>query len=625
MFCENCGGKIAANEARFCPHCGHPVTRTEPERGGTRGMIVTDNGGGKAPAHFLEKIRTAPASLSRAQKAIIGGVAGVAVVAILVVLVIGLIPSIGGGKEPVLMVESGALIYYDGLSDEEGIVLDMDYGELDSYDGHEASATAYISSQAQFSEDGNSLFYPTGEANSGDTYDLMHADLKKAKKDKHYTAKLVASDVMSFAVVGDTVVYSQMETDRTGNGTDYNYPIGYYSISEETSVQIADDFSNNLKYGVWYVSADGKYILYGEDEALYFHDTTTGRSKCIAADAYVTYCTSDLTEIVYSVDDDVYLATTDEGEIVGTENLFTVPLDDVYVESANESYVCFSGEDSSGDYVNGIYKDGITTTYDTYGTVTTIRPLGVNVKSSDKNVMTKYGKEDVWGYRVDYENNEFYIMGSDMEFFKSSADGGIGGFAWDSDNEIMYITVSDYDDGDGYSCDLYAYTFEEGSVVDEKLIATGCADRLYYDSGSRALFYYDDYDAENSEGTLCMVYCGEFQSEILENAYVGYWSECGLYFNSANSCVLCWADADGVTGTLYALDTDAPIIASQLGTKVNMRSWGVYDDDIVFIGNYSTKNGGTLFSYDGKEITRERENVMAVITDSNRYTYLPYF
>lgn len=647
MYCEHCGQKMAAPDAAFCEHCGQPVSQATAEKAGLNIKVTGEKvkeklkdidlseakkvkdkvtKKGKAVLSDARNLKKATKPLSKKAKTIIGGVAGVVVVAVLLFV---LIPKLGIGKEPILVVEDGALVYYDNISDEEGIVIDANYGDLRySDEAAIASDIAALSCYAQFSEDGNYVFYLTGDSTYTWTHDLMQVDLKKAKKDgQRYAAKLIASDVEEFSVAGDTVLYEQQEKNTDSEGSSYTYPVGFYSIKDNANYQLTDNRSWSDYFDEVCISADGKFILYGEDDALYFYDATTHQRKSLAANAAMSWCAEDLSEIVYCTEDKVYLATTEAGEILGTECLFTVPLDDPYIYYADKTMVSYWGYNSNGEDVSGIYKDGITTTLSGESGIMPLKWTS-SVKSSDINISSILGDSEVWGIEFECEGDQgdsVNILDSNLQSYETSVSGndcfGISGYAWDHDRNIIYVCFELYNDNN-CSYDLYAYTMEDGTITGEKLIATDCADQICYDSGSQCLFYYDDYDEENARGTLCAVFDGEYQCDLVRNAYVESWSLEGLQFNSENAYVLCWADVEDRVGTLYALDMSADSPAVSLGTNVNMDSWGVYDDKIMFIGNYNEKNGGTLFSFDGKEIARERENVMAVITDTTRYSYL---
>lgn len=640
MYCEHCGRKIAATDAAFCEHCGQPVSQSAVEKTGLNIMAsgeklkeklkdvdlseakkVKDKltTKGKAVLSDAKNLKKTAKPLSKKAKRIIGGAAGVVVLAVLLIV---LIPMLGIGDEPILIVEDGALVYYDNISDEEGIVIDANYGDLDYADEDNiASSVAALSCDAQFSEDGNHVFYLTG--GSAYVHDLMQVDLKKAKKDgQRYATKLIASDVTEFSVVGDTVIYEQEEKNTNSDGNSYYaYPLGFYAINDNANYQLTDDRSWSEYFDDFCISADGNFILYRDDDALYFYDTTTHQRKSLAANAAVSWCTEDLSEIVYCTEDKVYLATTEDGEILNTECLFTVPLDNPYIYYADKTMVSYQGVNNSDEWVSGVYKDGITTTLSDEGGVLPLNWI-TGVKSSDINMSSKLGNSDIWGIEFDDEKGVVNILDSNLQSYKTTVSSDyISGYAWDYDHNIIYICFECYGDN-GWTYDLYAYTMEDGTITGEKLIATDCADQICYDSGSRCLFYYDDYDEENDRGTLCAVFDGEYQYDLVRNAYVESWSLEGLQFNSANAYILCWADVENDVGTLYALDMDASSPAILLGSDVNVDSWGVYGDKIMFVGNYNKKNGGTLFSFDGKEVARERENVMAIITDTTRYSYL---
>lgn len=621
MYCEHCGKKISSENASFCGYCGQPVRGSSEDLIGEDAMSF-DEITEEQPAH-------SPQFKLKIMMALIGAIAGIALVA---VLLIQLIPLLKEQNDPILTVEDGALVYYDGLSDEEGITVDADYGVFGDFNEVDATEAAYRSCEAQFSEDGNYLYYLADR-------DLMQIDLKALqKKGRREATTRIASDISDFSVYGDKVVYTTCFSFEFWGFGAYAYVpeeergndfIGYYDVSENQTYTITNyPYSPaTIAPGGCAVSEDGKYILYGEDNSVYLYNTSTHSVDTVARGAVVYHCSRDLRNIVYESDGKVYSVTLENGEVEDSECIFELSQDDVEVKYADNTMVLYSGEDYDGTEITGIYKDGITTTYREANTMTFLIPLNWsnNLTSDIKYPLSELGESELWGVKL--QRDKTYMIDSNFQLYETSFVAEyINSFAWDDDHSILYVCFEVYDedaDTDSYySNELYAFTMENGTIIDETHIATNCYDRICYAPASQSLFYYDDYDVMNGCGTLCAIVYGEFRYELVENAYAEYDSLEGLQFNTTNSYILCWADVSDRVGTLYALDMEAPDPVTTLGTHVNMDSWGVYDGKILYIDNYSPKYGGTLCSFDGSSVERERENVMAVITDCTRYTYL---
>lgn len=611
MYCENCGHKITTPDAVFCPNCGGPIPQTAED---------TENAGLWAVKEFTHKavqgdaasdVRNRKASskpLSKKALALIGGAAGVVVILVLLLI---MIPVLSTGKEPILVIENGSLVYYEDISSEEGIIIEGIYGLNNEAD------TDLLARFAQITEDKTHVFYF-----SSDGEDLMLADLSQLKKNGLGTAKkTIASNWVCFEIIGNSALYS-VENESTGS-----YSLEYYSTPEDTNYRISTEccpFSFFLRneigdsYPEYLISENGRYILYGEYNGIYLYDTQVHQKKAIAGAGYLIYYTEDFSQIMYALGDSVYLTGVDDGEIVSEEYVFSAPLNETELIYGDPTAIIYEGYDSDYNYVGGVYKDGLSITLD--DNIDGIIPLGMATSIEYSfpflSSVTGGGITGFVGFGEDG------LLDSNFQSFSTNL-GYADNVVWDPDHQILYVCFRNRD-ADRY--DLYAYTMVDGTITEEKLIATNCDDEhIYYDSASKCLFYYVDYDSENDCGTLCGIYDGDRQLELVRNVYIDWSNDIdGLQFDAASGYILCWANVDDYqTGDLYVLDMDRETPVTFLESNVNINSWGVYDGDLLFIGNYNT--GGTLFRFDGKDVTRERENVAGIITGASKYSYVSLF
>lgn len=614
MYCGHCGKKLEKPDDLYCSYCGNPVHAAAEKQGS-----------GQADAQTLPE--AVPARKKHIWKKWIGIAGGVAVIAVFAVILATLIPKLKPQNEPVVLVEDGALVYYDGLSDEEGITIDPDFGAVADLGSLAASSAAYLSGEAQFSEDGDYLYYLTDG-------DLMQVDLKQLNKaGRKEAVTQIVSGITDFSVYHGIVVYTtlyRLNYDGYYAGAYIPYEerddefLGYYDVAEDqTYVLTKDPDKYCIQPGGCAVSEDGNYILFGEESTLYLYDTKTHSDCMIAEYAEVFSCTKDLTEIVYREGGSVYRTTLDNGEIENAECVFELEQNSFnHVSYADSTAVLYYEGDGYSETAC-VYKDGLKSSFGGPGTQTFFLPLSwTSVTSDTKYPLSELGNSELWG--VCLSEDKTTLIDSNFHTFEASVVADqVMSFAWDDDHNILYVCFEVYHNGNNgsYSNELYAYTMEDGTIIDETRIATNCYEQICYAPASQSLFYYDNYDSINCCGRLCAVVYGEFRYELVENAYADCGSLDGLQFNSTNSQILCWADVCDRVGTLYALDMDAPAPVTKLGTHVSMDTWGMYEGKILFIDNYSQNHGGTLYSYDGSSVEREREDIMAVISDANRYTY----
>ena len=628
MFCSNCGEKLEPG-AKFCPFCGVIVENEGREKTNKQKL---SSGILKKGIVGLQNVISKAANIKTKIAISLGALIGIV---ILVVVGVQIVKVITKG-DPILIVEDNQLVCIDKL-DGDSVVIDSNFADATSEEL--ALESAALANYIQYSDDGKYGFYLSDFDGDMNTYTLTQIDLEKAMKNgQRMATQRIASHVNPdmIMLVNDTLVYEVSDRSSNSNGDSiYSETLWYYSIENAKSIQLAKDF-NWIQFAGCVVSEDGNTIIYRDGDAIYLYYTPTGQKKSIAVEATVLNCSADLSKIVYSVSgENVYQATIDNGEIINTEQVFSLSTDakveDGYVYYADLSTVFFSNYDED-DYYGGIYRDEQATCYER----TDIYPLQwtAGIRSNSKQILTDIGNSGVIGvqakYAEDSDKATWSLLDDNLNNYTSSSNNNdyVVSYIWDNDHEIIYIVYCHWEDTvEKYR--LYAYQTEQGSIIDEKLISANCSDRVFYDSDLQALFYYDDYDISAGSGTLCAITEGTEQISLVPNAYAReyYWNgivSYGVQFDENTNTVLCWADVDAGVGTLYAIDLSSKQPVTYLGDHVSMSSWCVYEGDILFIGNFEENIGGTLFRFDGKNVSREREDIMGIASDSGRYYYIGF-
>lgn len=620
MYCNECGIRIEDQETLFCPQCGSPVNRgTDP----------------KADKRHKKSKKTRKRK-SHKTLAILLTVLGCLLIVAGAALM--LLPKLLQSTSPLLVVEDNQLIYLDALEDKKGIVLDSKLADVEiveQYSGTTAAASS-LSSCVRYSEDGNYAFYFSDYEPDTGTFSLKQVELSRVKKAGKEAVQTVASHVESpVTIVADTVLYHQWIRDSDSAEERYRTPLQCYSISKGKSNQISEDCSQTVILTAGYaISEDGKTVLFGEAGSeqfsqggnVYLYHVETQEKQPLAKNAVVTHCSEDLGEIIYYTEDGAYRATAENGEILTNECTFSLEEDtelkNGWITYADSTAVIFGGEDQHSAIQCGVYRDGITTTWTGNGGL--LLPLNVMVRTDSKFPWAETGNTMIGGVDVDLEAEKTFLVEPDLQPYAMKVSYyDIGGFAWDSDRSIAYVLYQVEEDAQVF--DLYAYPLKADSITDEILIARGCGGSICYHAGSQTLFYYEDYDAKRSCGTLCAIVAGGEPKRLVKNAYAPVESytplACGLQFDDKTPYALCWADVEDGMGSLYALDLNAAESVIALGNRVCLTGWTVYEEDILFVGDIDRNKGGTLYRFDGTQTTPQREGVMGVAGASSHYNY----
>lgn len=634
MFCRNCGHELEDEAVEFCSFCGVAIApESNTERSDENELQNTSR---KPSASFQNCTNTTKKSRKKAAIGI------GAIILILIMIVAGTqiaIPTTV--STPFLVVEENKLMCVDNPSDE-GIVIDSDFS---GFTEGNATYVAALSSLIRYSDDGRYAFYLSNyDPSTG--YVLTQVDLQKAEENKDLVAtKRITSRVEAdtLRLVGDTIIFE--EQNQTSNSEDewnYSHTLCCYSISTG-QVQKLADAPNEWVLEAYTISTDGKTIIFEDGDALCLYYTPTNQKQTIAIDSALSSCNADLSEIYYiKLGEEVYRAVIDNGEITNTECVFSLRADtnatSGYIYHANSSSIVYDYYDGVAGYTC-VHRGEMSPCFDdvelfSLNTISSVRSNSMQLYSSLLN-------SGLFGIQCKYnearDTAEWSILDDNLQFYNSSINNAdyIVNATWDSDQNILYIVYSCFEN-DSETFQLYAYPMEHGTITSETLISDDCAERVFYDTNSQALFYYDDYEPRKGSGTLCAITNGKYQTALVQDAYaeIPYnhpdsviWS--GVQFDERTNYILCWADVDfddleDYKGTLYALDLNADNPVTHLGNQVSMTSWGIHDGDILFIGNFDEQNGGTLFRFDGETISRERENVMAVATNSSHYYYLDF-
>lgn len=278
-FCSACGRKVepVSENTVFCTNCGAPIGPGELFCGncGTKNSSAPRNPG-IAPRKSGKKSEKMPIRIP--PKALRWALVAAAAV-VVVVLAVSLFS--GGSDSHVVYLKDSQLQYLPVPKGDDPLELTDELfngSRLSNYE-QQTNLSSRVTSRLLFSSDGKKLFYP--DTIDGDTYTLYCQDLSNTKKDP---------------VKIDSDLSGSYYLNEKGNLVTYSKGGKLYQHDLKEKTKIASDI------GQFYVSDDGKTLLYQSDGNLFLKKGSADAEKIVSEVESIIHVSDDLSMILYKKD-----------------------------------------------------------------------------------------------------------------------------------------------------------------------------------------------------------------------------------------------------------------------------------------------------------------------------------
>ena len=288
ITCPNCG-EMTSKESAFCQNCGASMQ--------VESVSETVENVEKAEAPKKEK------KIDKKIFIIIG--AAVAAILALVIVIILVLILIGTGKKNNVLYVKDDEIYYTNLSQRQPWqvtenLLNTDY--IDSSDLVQYASYNSAYGFIQMSKDGKTVFY-MDEIENDDSFNLYYRKVNKSRKNP----VKISSDVTSYVLNEKTDIVTYEKEDKL------------YQYDMKESEKIANDVT------AWYVSEDGKTIVYiNDDGKAYFKKAGKDKEKIDSDIDYIEHISDDFKTVYYLKEDKLYMKKMGKDKVKIASDVFAV-------------------------------------------------------------------------------------------------------------------------------------------------------------------------------------------------------------------------------------------------------------------------------------------------------------
>lgn len=542
-----------AQQKKFCPNCGAP--------NGMNDLFCQQCG--MFFGNAAEKMEGQGASGKAHKKGSLWKIAA-AVAAVLVVIGLGiaLVPRIFGGTAAkgqdfdfVMYLKDNELTMARKNKYEPVVIGDRVYDDSDDQSSYNCN---YL---VQYSPDHQYVYYPQKIDDEGCDLYRKKIGSKKAEEEK------IDSKVLYYEIIDNDRIYYVKDNEDNK----------LYLYNKGESEKVASDVWNVM------VSADGKYIMWLDDNRLYVQDTALKADKMkLDSDVFQVYAVSDdFNKIVYQKEDRLYVMTGMEDKEKIASDVYQAYIYDIngnlkmyYIktgEQANISYYDLIDDDCLAqdqqmaepqieDYQRVTYKDSF------WG-----RQKRVEVDDSYYDDLEQYQKKVERDYLRDSLDNDMLAMEEwDIYYYEEAAgESNKVMSALQKQGDRVYVKIAEN------SALMYAYNIEQDRIEEAKL--SGFADSAYYEiqqeitkqlDGGRQLLYIENGEVREIEGY-----------EISDENYSFY----PAVGTNEEKQILYIYDFGGEDRRLYSLDYGHKDASLELITDelMQMVSWDM--DEICYI------------------------------------------